>query len=195
MKSNNAAHQVRRLISGGMLLLSVIIPLTDCHSQSGSRKQESTKSRSSSESILLERLPLPEVLNRVTQSDSLEALYTNLIGKSLTAHTVVSFENFMQKLGSDTTRLTKSIDSVSKIEGDKTLAEKGLSWQIGLYPMLGIDSATQKKRIKTYVIPTLAHYINNDDVDNICNYRDSSIKSTIYKNIEVPVYDLGKECP
>src|SRR5690606_10458469 len=117
----------------------------------------------------------------------------NLIGKSLTVHTVASFEAYLQKLGQVTVRLTKEINQISQANNEEMLAEKGLIWHIGLYPMLSTDN--KKNRIKTYAILTLVHYNNNNEIDKVCNYRDSAERIDIYKNCKVPVYDLGHVYP
>ena len=198
MKSNKAAHQVRRLISGGILLLSVITlysckPGNDNTAASTEHATDTTEDSGVGEK--LKKIPHDEVISIMENSDQIEALDTDLIGKSLTAHTVASFENYMKQIGLDTVQLTQDINQISQANNEGTLAEKGLIWHIGLYPMLSTESGNRKKRIKSYVMLTLVHYDNNNNIDNVYSYRDSNVRKTIYKDLEVPVYDLGHNYP
>jgi hypothetical protein len=191
MKCNKLAQKISSIIGGGVLMYSFTILLSGC--QCTTERNDGSISNSNDPKLI--RVPQELVPVIISISDSLEGLDANIIGSSLSGHTVRSFQNFMQDLGVDTPLLTQRIDKISSEQGDISLLQKGLSWQIGLYPMLSIDTLTNKKRIKVYVIPTLAHFVDVATVDNIQNYRISSVRSSIYKDIDVPVYDLGNDLP
>jgi|GEM_PF-2892952 len=128
------------------------------------------------------------------QSDALETAHPDIMSKMLTVHTAESFQKFMDNFTSITDILTAVIDKKSEDEGDISLAEKNLSWQVGLYPMLVTDSAG-KIRVKVFVRPTLAKFIDPDRVGDIRSYRDIVEYNNTYKGVYVPVYNIGNDHP